>query len=514
MISGVDAPTLAPKLRFLLDTNVFIALEPYAGGMETGIEPAAELMRLTGKQGHRLFVHPATRDDLLEGRDATRRRQALAELGKFEMLAESPISADLRTTAGDSTEGSNDHRDLRLLAALASRAVTYLVTEDVRLRRRARRCGLGDSILSIDEAADLLLGLEPRVNEPPPTVERLKAYALDTDQAIFESFRRDYGGFDLWLQRIRADSDNRECYIVRDADEVYAALAFVKRLEPDCVYDLPQPVAKLASFKVASGHGGRRYGELLLKAVFNAASSWHCASLYVAVLPKYSVLVDFLGDFGFVDIGHPSELGEIVLAKMFRPPAGAAVEDSFTYHVLHGPPAVSSHASIFLVPIQGRWHAQLFPDSPATPALTEQLHLPGLTAPTTLPWGNALRKAYLCHSPSNQLGAGDALLFYQSGEGRSVTAIGVVERTLRSSDPNEILSVVGGRTVYNPDEVARMCRSVRDVLVILFRQDRFIDPAWGLTELQLAGVANGWPQSIMQVRGEGALWVHRHLAQP
>jgi hypothetical protein len=514
MTSGVDPPSLAPKLRFLLDTNVFIALEPYAGGMETGIEPAAELMRLTGKQGHRLFVHPATRDDLLEGRDATRRRQALAELGKFEMLAESPISADLRITAGDSTAGSNNHRDLRLLAALASRAVTYLVTEDVRLGRRARRCGLGDSILSIDEAVDLLLGLEPGVNEPPPTVERLEAYALDTDQEIFESLRGDYEGFGPWLQRMRADSDNRDCYIVRDANGGYAAIAFVKRLEPDCVYDLPQPVAKLTTIKVASGHGGRRYGELLLKTLFNAANSWHRASLYVEVLSKYTVLVDFLGDFGFIDIGHRSESGEIVLAKLFRPPAGAADEDSFTYHVLHGPPAVSPQASIFLVPIRGRWHAQLFPDSPGTPALTEQLHLPGLTAPTTLPWGNALRKAYLCHSPSNQLAAGDVLLFYQSGEGHSVTAIGVVERTLRTSDANEILSVVGGRTVYSPDEVALMCQSVGDVLVILFRQDRFIDPAWGLTELQLAGVTKRWPQSITQVPGEGALWAHRHLAQP
>lgn len=514
MKSGVNAAPLAPRLRFLMDTNVFIALEPYAGGMESGIEPAAELMRLTNKQGHRLFVHPATRDDLLQGADPIRRSQALAELSKFEMLAESPISSDLRTAAGDSAKGSNDHRDLRLLAALHARAVTYLVTEDVRLQRRALRCGLGDSTLSVAEAADLLLGLEPLVNEPPPTVERLEAYALDTDQEIFESLRDDYDGFDDWLQHVRSDSENRDCYLVRGTDESYAALAMVKRLEPDCAYDLPQPVAKVTTFKVGGAHGGRRYGELLLKAIFTAASDRHSASLYVEVLSKHGVLVDFLGEFGLVDSGRRTERDEIVLAKILRPPEGGVSEDGFAYHMLHGPPAVSPNASVFLVPIQPRWHAQLFPDAPVAPELSQQLPLPGLTARTTLPWGNALRKAYLCLSPSKQLASGDVLLFYQSGQGHSVTAIGVVERMLRSRDPNEILSIVGGRTVYSPDEVARMCRSVKGVLVILFRQDRFINPAWGIADLQLAGVANGWPQSITRVRGEGARWVHRNLERP
>jgi len=33
MKSGVDATPLAPRLRFLFDTNVFIALEPWKRGL-------------------------------------------------------------------------------------------------------------------------------------------------------------------------------------------------------------------------------------------------------------------------------------------------------------------------------------------------------------------------------------------------------------------------------------------------------------------------------------------------
>ncbi len=80
----------ASQTRFLLDTNAFIALEPFAGQMEAGMGPAATFMRLAMKQGNRVFVHPATKDELVEGQNADRVRQRLAELAKFEMLEETP----------------------------------------------------------------------------------------------------------------------------------------------------------------------------------------------------------------------------------------------------------------------------------------------------------------------------------------------------------------------------------------------------------------------------------------
>jgi hypothetical protein len=42
---GGDGADGAPP-RFLLDTNAFIALEPYAGKIEPGLNPAATLVRL------------------------------------------------------------------------------------------------------------------------------------------------------------------------------------------------------------------------------------------------------------------------------------------------------------------------------------------------------------------------------------------------------------------------------------------------------------------------------------
>lgn len=506
------APGAPPRvLRLLLDTNVFVALEPFAGGMERGLGPAARLVRLAGEQGHKLFVHPATEDDLRQGTDRTRLTQQLAELGKFPMLAEGPIPAALIEAAGYSEPGSNDHRDLRLLAALKNRATAYMISEDVRLRRRAARAGLGESVLTVNEAVALLDGFAPTLSPPPPRVERVEPYALDSDQAIFGTIRADYSGFDSWLDKVRSEAHNRDCLVIRGHDGSYAALTLVKRVEDDCAYDFPQPVTKIATFKVGAEYAGSKYGELLLKTIFADAHRRSTAGLYVEVLSKYEGLIDLLDDFGFRDSGYRTEREEAVLVKVLRPEFGPTL-GALEHHITYGPPAIARTARVFLIPIQPRWHDQLFPDSPRAET-SEQLLLPGMAHEgRTYPWGNALRKAYLCNSNTTQLAAGDAVLFYRSGVHQTVTAVGVIERIVRSGDPVEIINFVGRRTVYTPEEIVGMCRSVRGVLAILFRQDRFIEPAWGIAELQRQGVVRGWPQSITRVGEGGAAWVHQQLS--
>ncbi len=275
---SVAQHTPSQRLRLLLDTNVYIAVEPFSGGTEAGLARAATLVRLASEQGHTLLVHPATRDDLLEGKDSDRRRQRLAELNKYSMLAESPITTFLQEHAGASTPGSNDHRDLRLLAALAGHAATYLISEDSRLRRRARRAGLRDATLTIDEAIALLEGLRPQNPTPPPHVTEIPAYVLDVEQDMFDSLRVDYGpDFDRWLDKVRADSERRICLVVLDDDDKYAALAILKE-EDDCEYSFRAPVMKISTFKVAAHHAGAKYGELLLKSIFRIAARKQGAS--------------------------------------------------------------------------------------------------------------------------------------------------------------------------------------------------------------------------------------------
>lgn len=510
----VDQPPAAPHLRLLVDTNVFIAVEPFDGSTESGLAGGARLLRLASEQGHALLVHPAIRDDLKQGREIRRRQQHLAELQKYSMLQESLITTSLAARAGASRPGSNDHRDLRLLAALDCRAATYLVSEDTRLRRRARRAGLGDAVLTINEAIALLEDLQIKNPIPPPHVTEIAAYTLDIEQEIFNSLRQEYGEADFgnWLDKVRADSEHRICLVIREDDGTYAALAIIKD-ERDCEYDLPMPLLKVSTFKVDEAHAGAKYGELLLKSIFRIAAQRRIATLYVEIFARHDPLIDLLELFGFRRACYQTRRDELVLVKNLLHPSNTAEYSPLEFHILFGPPAIQSVDRSFIIPIIPKWHRQLFPDSP-TESQYVQMFIPGLEdAAKNHPSGNALRKAYLCNSNTEELQAGDALFFYRSHDIKAITTVGVVESTLRSKDPQEIMTFVGRRTVYRPFEIVTMCRSVRGVLAILFRQDRFIDPPWQLPELHANGVLRGWPQTIVRVSMEGCRWLRQQVGE-
>ncbi len=504
----VNTNSSTAPTRFLLDTNVIIALEPYAGQMEAGMTPAATFVRLAMKQGHHVFVHPASRDELAEGSDPTRVQQRMAELKKFDLLAESPISSTISNELGPVELDSNDHRDRRILAALNSNAVNFLVSDDVRLRQRAKRIGVGDRVLTLADAAAMLEGFEPSIAPPPPRVTVLPPYALDLEQDIFDSLRIEYQpDFDDWIAKVQADSSNRECFVIEEADGTYAAIAIVKINESDCAYPFTQPVSKISTFKVAEQFSGSRYGELLLKAVLRSHHDHGVGSAYVEVRPHHQPLIDFLGQFGYVE-GAQSARGELVLLKSFQPRDESL--PPLDYHIRYGPPAISTDASVFVIPIRAHWHDQLFPEC-ASDAVGDQLTFPDIAGQATRPWGNALRKAYLCNAPTKQVRPGDVILFYRSGL-QVVSVVGVVERTHRTFAPDEVLNLVAGRTVYGTDDISELATHSRGVLILLFRKDRDVEPPWTDSELIANGVLNGPPQTVTKVKEVGTQWVHQQLA--
>jgi N-acetylglutamate synthase-like GNAT family acetyltransferase len=332
---------------------------------------------------------------------------------------------------------------------------------------------------------------------------------LDIEQSIFTSLRSDYPEFLEWMNKVRADSDARQCFVVTEADGTYAAIAILKLDEKDCPHELVAPVMKISTFKVDQPYAGSRYGELLLKAVLQSHADHQVASAYVEVLTKYDRLIDFMAQFGYDDTNVKTRRGEVVLAKRYTPRDNEL--PALEYHRRYGPAAVSPSASVFIVPIQPRWHDQLFPECRPASDLGDQLAFPEFGQAKTLPWGNALRKAYLCNSATNTIKSGDALLFYRSGQG-NVAVVGVVESTLRSSSPDELMNQVGGRTVYTRSDVEAMASHQSQVLSILFRRDRLIEPQWSYHELIANNVLRAPPRTVMKVKEAGTTWVHQQLA--
>lgn len=488
-------------MRFLIDTNVLIPLEPTApADIEAGTARAAAFVRLANQGRHGLLLHPECATEIGRDRDPDRRVARSLLLSKYPTLEHPPSSAAIEVLIGSADRGGHDWVDNQLLAAVHADAVDYLVTDDGGVRRKAGRLGVADRVLSIDDAVGLLEALSEVRPQPPPAVELVPLHSLDLRDPIFHSLRDDYPGFDDWFKR--AAREGRQGWVVTAPDEHCAGVCLLK--PHDDQYGLGGRVLKVSTLKVAPEHQGNRYGELLLKTLFDYVKSNSYDHVWVTVFDRHSVLLALFEQFGFERMAQRSPLGELVYKKAFAPTSVALGSlGSLELHIRYGPPFVRlEQERTFLVPIQPPYHRMLFPDYlEATPPLFD---------PDPSPFGNALRKAYLCNSPITTIEPGSTLLFYRSHDVRAVTAVAVVDSVLRSDRVEELVRFVGQRTVYSEPEIRGLAQS--SVLAILFRQDRFVDPPIGTRELELHGVMTRAPQSIMTIRSpEVIAWLRGRI---
>lgn len=147
----------------------------------------------------------------------------------------------------------------------------------------------------------------------------------------------------------------------------------------------------------------------------------------------------------------------------------------------------------YIVPIQPEYYKKLIIDNEP-----KQLALKGIGDQVVIE-RNTIKKAYLCHAKINRINEGDLLLFYRSSDYRALTAIGVVERFFSTKDPNEIIRIVGKRTVYSHNEIIQMAMSQTKVIMFLFH---FLLEEIELKRLKELVILKGPPQSIMRIGHE------------
>lgn len=493
-------------MNILIDTNIVISLEPTSPDhLEARTAVAAELVRVVSEGGNRLLLHPESLRELAGDQDPVRSAVRDVLLGKYQRLAPAPPMADkVRTELGEVSPSSHDHVDHLMLSAVVANAVQFLVTDDGGIISKASRLGMADRVFTVEDALALLTSLLGRTPQPPPLVEATKAYDLDPTDPIFNTFREDYATFDNWLAQ--SQLEQRPAWVIREEGSL-AAVCIIK--EQDDELHLGGPTLKVCSLKVSELRAGRRYGELLLKTIFRYLHENGYEYAFLTVFERHSGLITLLEDFGFVRQESDKHTGERYYVKTLRPtPEQRAAMTALDFHVRFGPPAVKlTNNDVFLVPIRPQYHRLLFPD--ADPEETPQqleLGLPGVPARGPRPFGNALRKAYLCHTPNRRLIGGSTVLFYRSWDQQAITCVGVVEDTLISSDATRVAAFVGQRTVYSLQEIEATCQE-REVVAIRFRQDRFLLEPIRRPEMVSEGIARRSPQSVQHVPSEVIPWL-------
>lgn len=493
-------------MRILLDANVLIAALPETGRADEYSSAAArELLRLANEAGHTTCYHPAVSEwDFANIGEETARAWRRITTSALPVLANPPYARpDLLTEFGEPERGTNAWVDAQLLAAVVGDAVDMLVTEDRQILRVAARRDLGERTVAIEDALAAVRAWLRQPGDPALLPQSAEAHTIDESDPLFDSLRDDYPGFDDWFRKCKRE--HRQCWTLR-ANGALSAFTMVKHetpteanLERHMANDAS--VLKICSFKVSEEHPGLRYGELLLKSVFDYAYGNRIAHVYVTVFPKHEHVISFLETFGFRDSGERTALDEVVMLKDMEPPADiTAIHDDLRYHIQYGPHYYSLNADRFIIPIEPQYYRVLFPEADMERQFT------GIAISS--PAGNSIQKAYLSRSNSRQIAPGAILYFYRSQDRQRIATIGVAESTLASTSPDAIAAYVGKRTVYPRTRIEEMTGGgAHEVLAILFRHARTLQS--GPTDEQLtdAGVWQAPPQSIMRVQPKGVEWL-------
>ncbi len=486
-------------MKILIDTNIFIPLEPGdLSQLEGNSGLAARLLRSAAEIGASVYLHPFQGHDLNRDGDAQRRELREVLFQKYLPIPEPPLpSSELLKIFSDPSHGSNDWVDCCLLASVERNAVTHLVTEDKRLRKRAALVGLASRCLSLEEALPLLQKHQILIPPTRPSVRALKAHSLNAEDPIFQSLRDSYSGFDQWLGKCA--SKHRQCYAIEiGKGQGYAGVAILDSQDcPDS--NIGSSSLKICTFKISEEATGFKLGELLLKSIFEYAHTNGFRSCFIETFPQQAPLIHLLEQFGFFEFGTKTENSqELVMVKSFKPNMEEASSHSaLDLHKKFGPYVFKwEECQVFLVPLEPRFHDALFPDLAPTGDFWD----------SETSYGNAMRKAYLCNAQTNSISPGDLLIFYRSRDLKSITTISVVEETLRSSDTAEMARFLGKRTVYPSDQIVEKCHG-RGALGILFSHIPLKFPPISLKKLIQPGHLKSAPQSITKLNEITIKWL-------
>jgi len=479
--------------RVLLDTNILI----YREDDRVISQAIQELLSVLQKAQAEILIHPLSLDDLRRDRDERRRAVILSKAGTYPVLeaAPDPLADDhFFTLIGIQEEASRSVGvDEAILYAVYRDAVDFMITEDRGIHRRARRLGIHDRVLAADDAIRVFeryLVKDQTIS--PPALKEDYVYNVNINDPIFDSLRQDYPEFRDWFKTV--SRQGRKCFIHRRPDGKVGAVLIYK-IENEAIDSVP-PIArgrriKLSTFKVA--HEGHKIGELFLKLSVDIAIKNDISEVYLTHFTEPGDrLVELISEYGFNKVSVNNRGEDIYLKKLLADAGSRARLSPLEIAKLYYPSFYDGDdVKKFVVPIRPKYHTRLFTEFPERQLTMAE------SAGEFIIEGNTIKKAYVCHSKTRQVGPGDLILFYLSGR-KKLTSIGVVESIytdLQAAD--QILRRVGRRTVYSLDEIAAM--ATKPTTVILFTHHFHLKHNLELRELVEIGALLRAPQSIARI---------------
>ncbi len=295
---------------------------------------------------------------------------------------------------------------------------------------------------------------------------------ININDNIFDSFKKDYPGFEEWFLKKQKSKEIGWVYIDPSSKEVQGFL-YLKLESIDENYQSFNPVfkkarrLKIGTFKITKN--GFKMGERFLKVIFDHAKINEVSEIYVTIFDNSREklqLINLLETYGFEKWGDITTTKELVYVKKLY------YEEKFKDSKKNFPFVDFQKASIYLLPIKPKYHTNLLPDC----ILTNEN--PDLYK-NDWPWMYAIKKYYIGDNLFNtEAKEGDIVLFYRMKDENPltyarhksvVTGIGIILKisNINSYDRNDLLN----RSVLTEKELLQFKKP--KVLEFLFL-DNFI----------------------------------------
>lgn len=484
-------------MNILFDTNILIPLEPKTiSDIEPETHEINELYKKLKELNYHIFLLDLQKKDIESDKDFNRRETRIISFEKYELLENIKRTEVINSAFPNIPENSHDYVDIALLNAVCANAVSILVTNDEGIHKKAKQVGKEDSVYYLSEALNLVNRQLPDTSilkgYEHPVIAAEKCYNIDENDSFFDSLRQSYNGFNDWFIN-KCKLAHRDCFTIREKSKLTGICIY--KFEEPC-YEMMGKIVKICTFKLISQ--GNKLGELLLKNLLEQCYKSTVDWIYVTAFPD-NYICQFFETFGFEPFKDKlNDTEELILRKHLIPEEKNNL-DSLEYHIKYGPKYFDKTAQSFLVPITDSYHAMLFPETMVDSLFPEIYYEDS--------YANAIRKAYICNSNTNQLSEGSILFFYKTHSDSSIFVCGIVEKVLKTSSPDEILSMIGKRTVYKRQEIEEKCKNGNTCLAILFRQTINFNRKININDLIKQKLINGIPQSITQLSEEAKKWI-------
>lgn len=436
-------------MKVLLDTNIVIHRET----IDPKNKDIGKLFWWIDKLGYKKCVHQVTIKEISKNKNPKARKALKLKLESYYQLqTQAPLKTQVKKISSKVDVTKNDLNDTILLNEVYAKRVSFLITEDRKLHKKAEALGIFNKVFTIESFLEKVIKENPELKEYKiPSIIQERFGNVDADDEFFDSLKKDYVGFEEWF-----NNKSEEKVYVSSIDGKTSAFLYLKKEGMDEDYsDISPKFAKKNRLKIGTLKvqlTGYKIGERFIKIIFDNALNMSVDEIYVTLFKKRLdsiYLVNLLKDFGFKYHGvKTSPSGEeSVYVRDFSPKA-SLIDPKKTY------PFMSKKVTKFIVPIYPEYHTNLFLDSILRTESPDEFV-------EHEPYRNAVSKVYVSRSRVRDLKTGDIVIFYRTatkgkpGKYTSViSTIGVVEKIHNSiQNVDQFVKLCGHRSVFSEEEL-------------------------------------------------------------